>query len=117
MPSRSIRYVNRKLGLLHERMGICAGLLSLIAILCLLDVVLGSDFFRLRRVLDCVFRRRFMAKLPRLTDRWFQSPLLSDTAMRAYQVQQLRMLPTILHSVQMRARSGLFMGRACLAFR
>lgn len=50
---------------------------------------------RLGRQVDLRLRARFLLKVPRLSDRYFQSRLMSDMALRAHSLHLLRQLPDL----------------------
>jgi ABC-type bacteriocin/lantibiotic exporter with double-glycine peptidase domain len=50
---------------------------------------------RIGRQLELGLRMRFLSKVPRLNDRYFQSRLVSDMAFRAHWLQILRQLPAL----------------------
>jgi ABC-type transport system involved in cytochrome bd biosynthesis fused ATPase/permease subunit len=59
---------------------------------------------KIGRQLEMQLRMRFMAKIPKLSDRYFQSRLLSDMASRAHSLQALRRLPeSVGHCLQLGA--------------
>jgi ABC-type bacteriocin/lantibiotic exporter with double-glycine peptidase domain len=76
-------------------------MIALAAMLMLGGVVLAMEFsavkgtLRLGRKLETIVRARFLAKLPRLGDRYFQSRPISDMASRSHQVHQLRKAPEL----------------------
>lgn len=51
---------------------------------------------RIARNLETRFRLRFLAKIPSLNDRYFQSRLISDMIHRIYNLRQIRLLPVML---------------------
>ena len=69
-------------------------LLLLIALLCL-ALAIASGLWRLGRHLEARLRIAFLQKIPRLSDRYFQSRLTSDMAERSHSVQALRLLPSL----------------------
>lgn len=78
-----------------QRLAAMAALLMLSAMLLALDLSVAKGALRLGRRLENVIRLRFLAKLPRLGDRYFQSRPISDMASRSHQVHQLRQAPEL----------------------
>ena len=56
---------------------------------------LAATVLRLGRRLESRLRIEFLSKIPRLGDRYFHSRLISDMAQRAYELSQIRTLPTL----------------------
>jgi ABC-type bacteriocin/lantibiotic exporter with double-glycine peptidase domain len=77
-----------------ERIGAIAALLTLAAVLLALDFSIARAVLRLGRKLESTLRVRFLAKIPRLGDRYFQSRPISDMAARSHSVHQLRQAPS-----------------------
>ncbi len=75
-------------------MALLALLVFLLAML-LLEYPLATAETFLGRRLENRLRMRFMAKLPRLHDRYFSSRLTSDMAHRVYELRDLRKLPNL----------------------
>lgn len=63
--------------------------------LLLLEFPLLSTSLRVARRFETRLRTAFLAKIPRLNDRYFQSRLISDMAQRIHSLRQLRTLPTL----------------------
>jgi ATP-binding cassette subfamily B protein len=85
--------LSRALGLPEQRLGgIGLLLILLIALLCL-ELAVTSGMLRLGRRLESRLRMAFLQKIPRLSDRYFQSRLTSDMAERSHSAQVLRLLP------------------------
>ena len=84
---------SRVLGLPEQRLGgIGLLLILLIALLCL-ELAVTSGMLRLGRRLESRLRMAFLQKIPRLSDRYFQSRLTSDMAERSHSAQVLHLLP------------------------
>jgi ATP-binding cassette subfamily B protein len=69
-------------------------LILLVALLCG-TLAIASGLLRLGRHLEARLRIAFLQKIPRLSDRYFQSRLTSDMAERSHSVQALRLLPSL----------------------
>lgn len=67
---------------------------------------------RLGRHLELRLRTRFLLKIPRLSDRYFHSRLISDMAFRAHSLQLLRELPELAGQFLRHAASLLFTAAA-----
>lgn len=75
------------------RLGAMAALVLFLATVWALDWSAAIGSFRLGRQIEMRLRMRFLLKVPRLRDRYFQSRLISDMAYRAHTLQLLRQLP------------------------
>jgi ATP-binding cassette subfamily B protein len=89
------RSLTRHLGAVDQRLGALVALLIFVGALLLLDLVNGLGLGRLGRRLDARLRLAFLAKIPRLGDRYFQSRLASDMAARSHSLHHLRLLPDL----------------------
>jgi len=91
---------------LFERAGrpLFALIVALLAGLLALELPLAWGLRRAGAALEERFRDRFMRKIPRLGDRYFQSRPVSDMAERAHLVHKLRALPTLTGDI---ARTAL----------
>ena len=85
--------LSRALGLPGQRLGGMGLLLILLMALLGLELAVTSGMLRLGRHLESRLRMAFLQKIPRLSDRYFQSRLTSDMAERSHSVQSLRLLP------------------------
>ena len=85
--------LGRALGLPTQRLGAMGVLLAFVVALRFLELPLAAGMLRLGRHLEVRLRMAFLEKLPRLSDRYFQSRLISDMAERSHSVQPLRLLP------------------------
>lgn len=81
------------LGTREQRLWAALSLVGFTAALSVLDLALVSALLRMGRRLETRLRAAFMAKLPRLSDRYLESRLKSDMAERAHAVVMLRGLP------------------------
>jgi predicted double-glycine peptidase len=87
--------LGRELGLAGQRLGAIGVLLGFIAPLLLLEFPIATGLLRLGRHLEARLRLAFLAKIPRLGDRYFQSRLTSDMAERCHTAHTLRLLPDL----------------------
>ena len=85
----------RHLRLSGQRLGAWAALMAFVAGLLALEWPAAFGLLRLGRHLEIRLRARFLLKLPRLEDRYFQSRLISDMAFRAHSLELLRQLPEL----------------------
>jgi ABC-type bacteriocin/lantibiotic exporter with double-glycine peptidase domain len=81
------------LHLAGQRLGAVAAIVLFSSALLLFDVPLLAGVVRLGRQLENRFRLAFFAKIPRITDRYFHSRLISDMAERGHVIHRLRNLP------------------------
>ncbi len=92
---RSLIEVGRHLGLVEQRAGALVVLFTLLFVLLAIDVPTTGAALRIGRKLEARLRVAFLSKLPRLTDRYFQSRPISDMAHRVHAIHPVRRLPTI----------------------
>ena len=90
---RSLFDIGHDLTTRPERLGALGALLTLAAVLLTLDFSIARAVLRLGRKLESALRCRFLAKIPRLGDRYFQSRPISDMAARSHNVHRLRQAP------------------------
>ena len=87
--------LSRKLAPTEQRIGAMAAVVVFSLALLLLEWPLAASVTRIGRRLETRLRVAFLEKIPRLTDRYFQSRLISDMADRAHSAQLLRVLPKL----------------------
>jgi ABC-type bacteriocin/lantibiotic exporter with double-glycine peptidase domain len=92
---RGLFDMGRHLQSTAERLGAMVALLLFLATIWALDWSAAIGSFRLGRRIEMRLRTRFLLKVPRLSDRYFQSRLISDMAFRAHSLQLLRQLPEV----------------------
>jgi len=85
----------RYLSLSGQRLAALVALLVFLCGLLLLECPLVAGLQRLGRQLEIRLRVRWLTKLPRLGDRYFQSRLVADMAHRAHTIHQVRTLPDL----------------------
>jgi ABC-type bacteriocin/lantibiotic exporter with double-glycine peptidase domain len=90
---RGLFDMGRHLQSTAERLGAIVALALFLATVLALDWSAAIGSFRLGRQIEMRLRTRFLLKVPRLSDRYFQSRLISDMAFRAHSLQLLRQLP------------------------
>jgi ABC-type bacteriocin/lantibiotic exporter with double-glycine peptidase domain len=83
----------RHLASTAERFAAIAALLIFLSTVLALDWPAAVGLSRIGRQFELGLRARFLLKVPRLSDRYFQSRLISDMAFRAHWLQLLRQLP------------------------
>jgi ABC-type bacteriocin/lantibiotic exporter with double-glycine peptidase domain len=88
-----------ELGLAGQRMGAMAAILSFSLALLLLEVPIFLGTARVGRQVENRLRIAFLAKIPKLSDRYFQSRLTSDMAERSHATHRLRRLPELLRQL------------------
>jgi ABC-type bacteriocin/lantibiotic exporter with double-glycine peptidase domain len=82
-------------GLIDFGRSLFAVTLALSAVLLLLEIPVTSTLLRFGRRLEIHLRLAFLEKLPRLSDRYFQSRLKSDMAERSHSIHLIRRLPEL----------------------
>jgi ABC-type bacteriocin/lantibiotic exporter with double-glycine peptidase domain len=87
--------LGRELGLAGQRLGAIGVLLGFLVALLLLEFPIATGLLRLGRHLEARLRLAFLAKIPHLGDRYFQSRLTSDMAERCHTAHTLRLLPDL----------------------
>lgn len=80
---------------LDIRFASVTAVLTFLVALLVLEYPLNSTQARIGRRLENRLRMQFMAKIPRLHDRYFSSRLTSDMAHRVYELRALRDLPKL----------------------
>lgn len=85
-----------ELALRGQRMGAMTALILFSFGVLLLDLPIFALGARLARQLENRLRLAFLTKLPKLSDSYFQSRLLSDMAERSHATHRLRHLPDLL---------------------
>jgi len=93
--ARGLIEVGESLGLGIQRAAALGIVLLFLVGLCGLELVIASGLLRTGRFLETRLRLAFLSKIPRLTDRYFQSRPISDMAARCHSVQALRLLPNL----------------------
>ncbi len=84
-----------QLGLAGQRLSAIAAVLLFSFIVLLLEVSSFTGAMRLGRQMENRLRMAFLAKIPKLGDRYFQSRLTSDMAERSHSTHRLRRLPDL----------------------
>jgi ATP-binding cassette subfamily B protein len=92
---RSLFDVGRELALVPQRISLLGALVAFALLLLLLELPILAIAQRLGRHLEVRLRLAFLAKIPLLGDRYFQSRPISDMAQRGHNVHQLRQLPEL----------------------
>jgi ATP-binding cassette subfamily B protein len=92
---RGMLEIGQTLALREQRLVGATMLLGTVAALSVLDAAITSSVLNLGRRVEARFRAQLFAKLPRLRDQFFRSRLLSDMALRAHSLEDLRRLPEI----------------------
>src|SRR5262249_32982056 len=92
---RGLLEIGQQLGLPSQRAAAMAVLVGFLAIGLLADFPLVAGALRMGRTLDLRLRMAFLAKIPRLDDRYFRSRLLSDMAERGHSLHLVRAVPVL----------------------
>jgi ABC-type bacteriocin/lantibiotic exporter with double-glycine peptidase domain len=98
-----------------QRLGAIAAMVCFLAGLLALDWPAANGLLRLGRHLEMRLRTRLLLKVPRLSDRHFQSRLISDMAFRAHTLQLLRQIPE-LAGLFLRSTASLVFAAAAIAW-
>ena len=85
----------RELGLSGQRWGAVLALLAFLLFLLLLELPVTASLLRMGRRLETRLRQAFLEKIPRLSDRYFQSRLMSDMTERSHMIHRIRHLPEL----------------------
>ena len=80
----------------EQRMGALVFVFALLASSAAIDLPFLSLLLRWGRHLEARLRIAFQSKLPRLSDRYFQSRPISDMAERAHSIHRVRTLPSMV---------------------
>lgn len=93
---RSFLDLSTQLHMAGQRAGAAIALLVISASLLLLDLCITGLAVRFARAIETRLRVAFMAKIPKLGDRYFQSRLTSDMASRSHITHHFRHLPELV---------------------
>jgi ABC-type bacteriocin/lantibiotic exporter with double-glycine peptidase domain len=98
---RALLDVSGLLNLGGQRLAAIGAVLIFAILLLVVQVPVITESMRLGRHLEILLRTALLNKLPRLTDRYFQSRPISDMADRAHAIHMTRQLPGMaMHLVQ-----------------
>jgi ABC-type bacteriocin/lantibiotic exporter with double-glycine peptidase domain len=90
---RGLFDVTTVLNLPSQRLGAVVGLMALIVIIMLIEIPMTAETMRMGRQLEVRLRMALLEKLPRLSDRYFQSRPVSDMADRSHGIHMTRTIP------------------------
>jgi len=90
---RGVMDLGRELGLTAQRLGAVGLVLLFMGAMLALELPIASVLLRMGRRLETRMRAAFLAKIPRLGDRYFHSRLTSDMAERGHSIHAVRTLP------------------------
>lgn len=93
---RRLLDVGNVLVLVEQRLAAVAFLLTFLITFLLLDVPIAAMTLSLGRRLELRLRIAFLAKLPKLNDRYFHSRLTSDMSERSHSMHRVRSWPEII---------------------
>lgn len=98
---RGLLDVSGLLNLGSQRLGAIAAVLIFMALLLVMQAPVVIESMRLGRHLELRLRMALLSKMPRLTDRYFQSRPISDMADRSHTIHMTRQLPgMVVHLMQ-----------------
>ena len=112
---RSLFQLGPHLQLTGQRMAAIATTMMFLAGLLVLEWAATSGMLRSGRQLEMRLRARFLWKVPRLSDSYFRSRLISDMTFRAHSLQLLRQLPELAGQL-LRLATTLIMTAAAIAW-
>jgi ABC-type bacteriocin/lantibiotic exporter with double-glycine peptidase domain len=81
------------LNLANQRLAAVLGLMTFAGLLLLIEIPIAMESLRLGRHLETRLRMALLRKLPRLSDRYFQSRPISDMAERSHSIYLTRLVP------------------------
>lgn len=87
--------ISSRLGTAPQQVGALAALLAFAVLLLALEVPIVRESLRHGRQLEMRLRMALLAKLPHLSDRYFQSRSVGDMAERSHLLQLSRQLPSL----------------------
>ncbi|WP_437481064.1 ATP-binding cassette domain-containing protein [Sorangium sp. So ce1014] len=90
---RGLLQISSDLALFEQRLAAIGALALFLALELAVDLSLTTGVIRLGRHLEVRLRMSFLAKIPRIGDRYFQSRPASDMAQRGHSLHVLRTLP------------------------
>jgi len=92
---RGLFDLSRELGLSGQRLAAVGALLLFLLVLLLIELPATATLLRMGRRLETRLRQAFLEKIPRLSDRYFQSRLMSDMTERSHMIHRIRHLPDL----------------------
>ncbi|WP_437607068.1 ATP-binding cassette domain-containing protein [Sorangium sp. So ce834] len=101
---RGLLQISNDLALFEQRLAAIGALAMFLAVELAIDLSLTTGVIRLGRHLEVRLRMAFLAKIPRIGDRYFHSRPASDMAQRGHSLHVLRALPAFGGQI---ARSAL----------
>ncbi|WP_437315282.1 ATP-binding cassette domain-containing protein [Sorangium sp. So ce385] len=101
---RGLLQISNDLALFEQRLAAVGALAMFLAVELAVDLSLTTGVIRLGRHLEVRLRMAFLAKIPRIGDRYFHSRPASDMAQRGHSLHVLRALPAFGGQI---ARSAL----------
>lgn len=93
---RALLEAGEDLALVPARLAALGFLVAFLAALLLVELGVAGGLARLGRQLETRMRMALAEKVPRLSDRYFQTRPVSDMAERGHSLHQLRLLPRLL---------------------
>jgi len=92
---RGLFDLSRELGLSGQRLAAVGALLLFLLVLLFMELPVTASLLRMGRRLETRLRQAFLEKIPRLSDRYFQSRLMSDMTERSHMIHRIRHLPDL----------------------
>jgi ATP-binding cassette subfamily B protein len=78
-----------------QRVALLGGILIFMLLLLSVEIPINALLLQMGRKLEIRFRLRFLEKIPRLGERFFQGHLKSDLVQRAHSLRQLHLIPEL----------------------
>jgi len=92
---RGLFDLSRELGISGQRLAAVGALLVFLLVLLFMELPATASLLRMGRRLETRLRQAFLEKIPRLSDRYFQSRLMSDMTERSHMIHRIRHLPDL----------------------
>jgi len=92
---KSLLELGQHFAVMNQRMGALEAVLFFFIIMLSLEIPIAATGLKMGRHLETRLRLAFLAKIPRLGDRYFHSRLTSDMTERAYELRLIRSLPEL----------------------
>jgi len=92
---RGVLDVARHLAIPEQRVAAYAAITALFVLLLVVEIPIAAGMLRMGRNLELRLRMGFLAKIPKLSDRYFSSRPTSDMTHRAHSIHAVRSLPGV----------------------
>ncbi len=92
---QGLMLIGQSFNTVYQRVSAALVLLAFVLFPLILEYPISATVLRMGRRLETRLRISLLEKIPRLGDRYFHSRLTSDMAQRAYDLRQLRLMPSL----------------------